>query len=493
MGLKRQYSFRWRILVPLVVMLWCIIAFLMWQQYSHEKEYRRESIESHLGVMSASVLKAHKQGYDTDEMAEFLKSLALFFEDSRYEGVRMTVYTESEWNENVVPQLYLGQLITRPQINNAMRKLPIGSDFVWLNDNTFFGYSKVNDDIDPLRIFMMMDLNQRMIDSLRVADFGFWSVLLILLVITTGFTYYIVSRISSNIKMLRDFAARAKDEGVEFDESKFPHNELGDISRDIVRLYRERSEALKKSRREHDVAIHAIEEKSRIKRQLTNNINHEIKTPVGVIKGYLDTVLSSPDMDDTTRMYFLKRASDNVDRLCNLLNDVSTMTRLEDGSGNIPMRAIDFHDLVYGIQNDFESSHLNGGMSFEYEVPFDCEVLGNEGLLAGAMTNLAKNAVLHSQGTAMGIRLVAESEQYYTFAFWDNGRGVDPSYIPHLFDRFFRVDTGRSRKTGGTGLGLPIVKNTIEAMGGVLSVHNRSNGGLEFVFTLKKYRNVKIS
>ena len=101
--------------------------------------------------------------------------------------------------------------------------------------------------------------------------------------------------------------------------------------------------------------------------------------------------------------------------------------------------------------------------------------------------------MLHSKGTEIGIHLIAESEQFYTFAFWDNGHGVDPANIPHLFDRFFRVDSGRSRKTGGTGLGLPIVKNTIEAMGGVLSAHNRSNGGLEFVFTLKKYKNVKLS
>ena len=86
----------------------------------------------------------------------------------------------------------------------------------------------------------------------------------------------------------------------------------------------------------------------------------------------------------------------------------------------------------------------------------------------------------------MGIRLVAESGKYYTFAFWDNGTGVDPTHLPHLFDRFYRVDSGRSRKTGGTGLGLPIVKNIIESLGGSMSVSNRAGGGLQFMFTLKK-------
>lgn len=116
-----------------------------------------------------------------------------------------------------------------------------------------------------------------------------------------------------------------------FDESKFSHDELGDISREIVKIYRAMEKAMEQSKREHEVAMYAVEEKSRIKRQLTNNINHEIKTPVGVIRGYLDTVLSSPEMDDRTRTQFLLRAQSNVTRLCSLLSDVSTMTRLEEG------------------------------------------------------------------------------------------------------------------------------------------------------------------
>lgn len=451
-----------------------------------ERDYRRDAIETHVNIISSSLLKAHRQGYSTEEMADFLKAMALFFEDSKYEGVRMTIYTDDEWARNAVPKLFLGRIIDRPQIESSIKKLPIGADHIWTDDGTYFGYSRTDEQNSMIRIFTIMELNQTLLDTLRVADTGFWLILILLLIGTAGVTFYIISRVSDSVSMLSQFAKSATDEGMEFDESKFPHNELGDISREIVRLYRERGEALVKSRKEHDIAIHSVEEKARIKRQLTNNINHEIKTPVGIIKGYLDTVTSSPDMDAATRGYFLQRASENVDRLCNLLNDVSTMTRLEEGNGNLPVRAVDFHDLVFGVQNDFETSHMLGNMQFEFEIPLDCEVLGNESLLTSAIANLIKNAVLHSQGTRMGLYLVSESEQYYTFSFWDNGRGVDPSHIPHLFDRFFRVDNGRSRKTGGTGLGLPIVKSTIEALGGVLSVHNRSNGGLEYVFTLKK-------
>lgn len=107
-------------------------------------------------------------------------------------------------------------------------------------------------------------------------------------------------------------------------------------------------------------------------------------------------------------------------------------------------------------------------------------------MLTSAISNLFKNAAIHSRGTRIGMSLVSESENFYTFSFWDNGQGVSEEHIPHLFERFYRVDAGRSRKSGGTGLGLPIVKNTIDSLGGAISVYNRSKGGLEFLFTLKK-------
>ena len=86
----------------------------------------------------------------------------------------------------------------------------------------------------------------------------------------------------------------------------------------------------------------------------------------------------------------------------------------------------------------------------------------------------------------MGIKILAESDKFYTFVFWDDGCGVPQEHLPHLFERFYRVDAGRSRKSGGTGLGLPIVKSTIESLGGAISVYNRPEGGLQFIFTLKK-------
>ena len=92
----------------------------------------------------------------------------------------------------------------------------------------------------------------------------------------------------------------------------------------------------------------------------------------------------------------------------------------------------------------------------------------------------------YSKGTAIRLEKIHEDDYLYTFRFYDNGTGVGEEHIPYLFDRFYRIDAGRSRKVGGTGLGLPIVKNTIRTLGGKITVRNRIQGGLEYNFTLPR-------
>ena len=152
---------------------------------------------------------------------------------------------------------------------------------------------------------------------------------------------------------------------------------------------------------------------------LTDNISHELKTPIGIIRAYIDMLINQPDMPEEDRRHFLSKAQVNVERLVTMLNDLSTMTRLEESNGNIPLKEIDFHNLVFNIAEEIETSGLIGDMEFHYNIPFDCMVLGNEGLLNSAMQNLIKNAYAYSQGTQIGIELLGRTEGYFTFAFYD--------------------------------------------------------------------------
>ncbi|MDE7443825.1 MAG: HAMP domain-containing histidine kinase [Muribaculaceae bacterium] len=318
-----------------------------------------------------------------------------------------------------------------------------------------------------------------------------WFIIILMAVMVTLIAFFSTRYISRNIVLLRDFANRAAANRNFVATSEFPHDELGDISRQIVRIYREKDRAMAKSEHEHKVALRATQEQARIKRQLTNNINHELKTPVGVIKGYLDTIMSSPDMPEDMRNRFLTKAQENVERLCSLLNDVSTMTRLEENVGEIPTTEIDYHDLVYDVSNDLEVSNINGDLSFNFDIPFDCKIRGNYSLLTAMLFNLIRNSANYSHGTEIELKYLGEEGDFYKFSFADDGTGVSDEHLPHLFERFYRADAGRTRKSassGGTGLGLPIVKNTVTSLGGTISVCNGRLGGLEFVYTLPKYR-----
>ena len=205
-----------------------------------------------------------------------------------------------------------------------------------------------------------------------------------------------------------------------------------------------------------------------------------------MVKGYLDTIIQHPEMDDESRQHFLRKVSEHVDRLTQLLNDLSSITRLEYGSQMISTEPVDFHEVVFQCVCDFETSGLLHDMAFNYDIPTYCKVVGNETLLAAMITNLTKNAVAYSKGTECTLILTDKDDKFFHFAFYDNGVGVKPESLPHLFDRFFREDNGRSRKKGGTGLGLSIVQSTIEALGGTISAENRSGGGLIFRFTLRR-------
>ena len=308
--------------------------------------------------------------------------------------------------------------------------------------------------------------------------------LVIMAVLVTIIIYFYTAHLAKNVTALRDFVDRAVAEKGTMPVEDFSNDELGDISRKIVELHIERVKAMNTLEHEHQIALKVTEEKSQMKRQLTDNINHELKTPIGIVKGYIDTLLENPDIDADTRNHFLSKSAIQINRLSTMLNDISTITRLEESASTIPTEKLDFQEVVFTTANDIVESGINKNMEFIYDIPFETYIRGNFNLLGSVINNLAKNAANYSEGTEMGLKLINKNKNFYTFSFYDNGKGIDPTHLPHIFDRFYRVDSGRSRKNGGTGLGLPIVKSTILTLGGTISVRNRKGGGLEFLFTL---------
>ena len=220
---------------------------------------------------------------------------------------------------------------------------------------------------------------------------------------------------------------------------------------------------------------------------LTNNINHELKTPVAAIQGYLETLLANPCLTAEKRTAFLEKSCAQVERLRHLLSDVATITRMDEGRELIGKEPVVLNDLIDEVRADMELRPEGQRLRVNCDFQGPVEVEGNPSLLSSVFRNLADNAAAYSGGRDIFIRLLSDTAEACTILFADNGIGVDEEHLPHLFERFYRIDKGRSRKLGGTGLGLSIVKNAVVIHGGTITVRNGERGGLEFVFTLRKH------
>lgn len=320
--------------------------------------------------------------------------------------------------------------------------------------------------------------------SALVADYTFAWIMGGITLIFCVLGYFATRRLGQSVSRLNKFAAAAERGDRIVDTEAFPHDELGDISNHIVRLYSRLQSAVTERDREHAAAMHQQREKERIKKQLTNNINHELKTPVASIRVCAETLFDHPEMDDAKRRDFLQRLLANSDRLHSLLNDVSMITRMDDGRESVRFEPIDLTAIIAQAVEEYRAPAAAKGIAIEAADAAPLIVNGNASLLMSVFNNLINNAITYSGGTTVTIAVRSLQPQRVVLAVEDNGRGVPDEHLPHLFERFYRIDAGRSRAAGGTGLGLSIVKNAVLLHNGTIAVANRRTGGLTFTITL---------
>ncbi|MDE6345502.1 MAG: hypothetical protein K2L55_02400 [Muribaculaceae bacterium] len=484
---KKRINYQLKLFVPIVGLLWIIIIAIEVAQYNQEKEYRAEMIRARIEFMNKRLLNLMEEGEDPSTFLHFIDK---YYEASVLDNLSMTLYDATTGEEKMrigFPSPPPEQLSTRGKIAGADISANNNDDSVYIQPDKAF-YFSVNKSADGRFLAQtFLPLNAKISAEIKGNPWVRFFVLLGCASITIV-TYIAARHLTKNIRLLREFVSKASDDHDFVALDKFANDDLGEISRQVVNMYNMRKAALASRELEHRVALKATEERSNLKRQLTNNISHELKTPAGIIKGYIDTIIENPDMDEESRNHFLLKTQEHIQRLCNILNDLSAMTRLEDGAQNISLERIDFREFIDNLACDVEESGIIGDMEFKTKIPENCFVKGNNSLLTGAIMNLVKNSAAYSKGTEMSLRMLTENQRFYTFVFADNGQGVPEESIPMLFERFYRVDKGRSRKAGGTGLGLPIVRSSLNTIGGSISVNNGDEGGLEFIFTLQKWR-----
>lgn len=589
---KPFISFSWKLFVSVMSLFLVFATCFLAYQYQREKEYKTELLNSRLQDYNDRLYEMLFELGDSITSPEVQHKLDEYIQNHHINELRVTVITPEGkvvYDSEKRDLSLMDNHLQRREIQRAL-KHGTGFDVNRLSENTgtsYFYSARYYKDKFILRSALPYSVS--LINNLKADRHFVWFTLIATSILTLIF-YTFTKKLGTSIKQLQEFALRAdRNEPIDTDMHAFPHNELGEISRHIIQIYKrlhKTKEALYIEREklithlqisheglgifdgkkqeilvnnlftqysnlisDHNLAtteevfaipeLQAItefisnsrqrpadknekrkaiivdkdgrifnveciifqdlsfeisinditqeEQQVRLKRQLTQNIAHELKTPVSSIQGYLETIVNTTNLPEETLNAFLERCYAQSNRLTSLLRDISVLTRMDEAPAMIEMETVDIAALMHKILNEVALQTEEKHITVSNQLQKKLEVRGNASLIYSIFRNLTDNAIAYA-GTDIHITIKCfrEDDNYYYFSFADTGIGVAPEHLNRLFERFYRVDKGRSRKLGGTGLGLAIVKNAVIIHGGNISAKNNQGGGLEFIFTLSK-------
>ncbi len=233
--------------------------------------------------------------------------------------------------------------------------------------------------------------------------------------------------------------------------------------------------------------VSAAEKNRLVKQQMTNNIAHELRTPVSSIRGYLETLVTCGDISPERRQMFLDRAYAQVMRLSDLIRDIALITKIEEAPEQLAKEKLNLKSVADEIFEEFRETIEREDMKVENLLPDNLEITGNASLIYAIFRNLVENSVKYAgHGVTLHIECYAKGDGYCHLTYYDTGKGVSEEHLAKIFERFYRISEGRTRDAGGSGLGLSIVRNAIAFHKGDVRAVNRRDGGLEFLFSLSE-------
>lgn len=237
--------------------------------------------------------------------------------------------------------------------------------------------------------------------------------------------------------------------------------------------------------------ITALEQADAMRRDFVANVSHEIRTPLTVLAGFVETLQNLP-LDEAQRSRYLALMAQQAQRMQSLVDDLLTLSKLEGNPLPSMQVSCTVSELLAHCEQDARA--LSQGLNavahrLHFDIEADCQLLGMRSELQSAMGNLVNNAVRYTPpGGRIDVRWQLLRDGRGEFSVTDTGPGIAAQHIPRLTERFYRVDSGRSRESGGTGLGLAITKHVVQRHGGELRIDSAPGKGSTFAFVLPAQR-----
>ncbi len=218
--------------------------------------------------------------------------------------------------------------------------------------------------------------------------------------------------------------------------------------------------------------------------QFVSNASHELKTPLATMKIMLESLIYQPDMDKELRAEFMHDINSEIDRLSNVVSDLLTLVQMDSQNVKLTRENLSIAALIKENAHRLQPIADQKGQQISLTLSDPCDIYADKSKLNQVIYNLMENAVKYTQsGGQIKVSLVRQGRDAI-FTVSDNGPGIPKENLPHVFDRFYRVDKARSREKGGTGLGLSIVHQLVLLHGGAIRVESEEGTGASFIVEL---------
>lgn len=574
-----KITYRQRILAYFIVIFALFTLSIVFFEQSQEKKYRTEALESKLDGYAETVSNYISKNGLADSSIIQLKNIA----DVLPDDIRLTVMNNEGnvlFDKDVADVKSMENHADRPEIRSALfQQYGTNIRMSASTKHEYLYYAKHYSNYF-VRVALPYNIGTK---GLLQADNYFIYIVSILFIVVLALLYFVANRFGKSISQLKQFSIDIRHGKPLPDNANFPDDELGDVGRELVELFRQKERNKKALEAEKEKLIqhfqyseeglgifdqhqnkvyvntHFIQyvnliadkptleignllnedifepiqifllsmqresnfmsvqinkngkiyllkvivfedksfeltikditkiEKNRIlKQEMTSNIAHELRTPVTCLRGFLET-LQEQQLPEEKQAQFIEKAHIQSIRLSELIEDISLLSKIEESATSFAFEKVNLGQMLDNVRIDLADKLAVNNIKFCSSVGDILPINGNYTLLYSAFRNLMDNSIKYGgQNIEIHIDKNMEDNNAVYLSYYDTGIGVDEQHLNRLFERFYRVNEGRTRSTGGSGLGLSIVRNVIMLHKGEIQVKNHKDGGLEFLIMLRK-------